>query len=162
MPKYLTVFVVVFQLSFFSGQAQIQRDCFTSSSSISSAAVSELVVQQSIGQSSAIGNYTSEKFTLRQGFLQPHIRIYQNSEREETDMTVFPNPFRETVQVQFSKSSEEVVRLNLYSATGALLKSFQNTMARTIQLDLSGWAGGLYILQVDSEQGHYSTKIQKL
>ena len=144
MPKYVLIFFSFCLLFGLSCEAQVQRDCLTSSGAITSGSASRLTVQQSIGQGSVIGNFKSEKLTLRQGFLQPAVRVYRNVENDKTEVAVFPNPFTESIQVQFTKASKGIARIGLFSVDGALLKTFEKGMDGIIRLDLSGLAQGLY------------------
>ena len=162
MPKFLLAFLSFYLLFGFSCQAQVQRDCFTTSGSVSSGSASGLTVQQSIGQGSVIGNFSSAKLTLRQGFLQPAVQVYRSVEEDQTDMEVYPNPFTETVQVQFSKAKNGLVQIRIFSVDGALLQSFEKQKDGIMWLDLSRLAQGLYILQVNTAEGRYASKIQKL
>lgn len=162
MPKIILAFVSLCFLFGLSSQAQVQRDCLTTSGAISSGSASGLIVQQSIGQGSVIGNFRSEKLTLRQGFLQPTVLAYRSAKTEETELEVFPNPFTEAVQLQFTKEFDGLAQVRVFSADGALLKTFKRRIDGPILLDLSGLAQGLYILQVDTDGGRYATKIQKL
>ncbi|MGB6035699.1 MAG: T9SS type A sorting domain-containing protein [Cryomorphaceae bacterium] len=162
MPKFLLAFVSFCLLVGLSCQAQIQRDCFTTSGAITSGSASGLTVQQSIGQGSVIGNFKSEKLTLRQGFLQPTVRVYRRVEYDETEVEVFPNPFTESIQVQFTNATKGLAQIRLFSVDGALLKTFEKQMDGSISLILSELAQGLYILQVSTGGGQYATKIQKL
>ncbi|MCZ4409129.1 T9SS type A sorting domain-containing protein [Cryomorphaceae bacterium 1068] len=162
MPKFLLAFVSSCLLFGLSCQAQVQRDCLTNSGAITSGSASGLMVQQSIGQGSVIGNFKSNKITLRQGFLQPAVLTYRSAENKAVELEVFPNPFSESIQVQFTKAGEGLMQIRVFSADGALLRTFEKRRDGIIRLDLSGFAQGLYILQVDTDGGQYATKIQKL
>jgi hypothetical protein len=162
MPKLVLAFISCFFLSSLLCSAQIQRDCLTNSGAITSGSASGLLVQQSIGQGSVIGNFRSEKLTLKQGFLQPDVLSYRNTKNEKIELEVFPNPFSETIQIQFTKAKDGLAQIRVFSADGALLKSFQKSMEGIIRLDLTGLAQGFYIVQVDTDDSQYATKIQKL
>ena len=82
-----------------------------------------------------------------------------------TDLRLFPNPTTETASLSFSLEQPEVLDLSLYDAQGRRVQLLQRGYlfpAGSHQLDLKlnpQLPGGLYFLQVDSEQGSTAKRL---
>jgi poly(3-hydroxybutyrate) depolymerase len=77
--------------------------------------------------------------------------ILQSAQDSSTDLIVFPNPFRDQVQVQINNASAGQVTINLLDQSGRILKKFGFTKAAgvTVQtLPIQDLPVGSYYIQV--------------
>ncbi len=80
---------------------------------------------------------------------------------DENLVEVYPNPANQqlTVSVDFTEVYDEV-RLEIYDVTGKLIESRQldGVQTETIELNVSQYVNGAYILKVQTEDGSRTTK----
>lgn len=88
---------------------------------------------------------------------QPHTSGL--SETKTFEATVFPNPVQQSLTVRLPENISGGT-LKLYNLQGQLL--FNSQLSNNEQLDVSSLSTGLYILHLESNQRHFTTKIQKL
>jgi uncharacterized protein YjdB/regulation of enolase protein 1 (concanavalin A-like superfamily) len=76
-----------------------------------------------------------------------------NNEQRSTDFQVYPNPTSGELNVNLAQYAGRAVRLEVYSLTGQLLRFVEIDEVQTTveRLDLSGFAGGLYLVKVKSD-----------
>lgn len=72
---------------------------------------------------------------------------------EAAAVQIYPNPTKDAIHIQSSKT---ITALALYSLTGALLQS-----AKGNDIDLTAFAGGLYLLKIMTADGVISKLIKK-
>ena len=76
---------------------------------------------------------------------------------------IFPNPFNPMTTISYSIPNSQVVSINIYTLKGeriqTLLNQFKTPGNYNINWDASGFASGVYILQL---QGENSSVTQKL
>lgn len=77
-------------------------------------------------------------------FSYTHIIMLKSGEQDKT-ITVFPNPVVSTVTVFLHHHYGGTAELDLYDKEGRLIKSIQAS-GQTIQIDMSGFAPGIYLL----------------
>lgn len=68
--------------------------------------------------------------------------------------TVYPNPFREEVNIDIESSKNEKVMLNIYDPTGRIIYNREeklHTGTNNIRIQNENWAKGIYHLEVLSE-----------
>lgn len=75
-----------------------------------------------------------------------------------SNVFVYPNPFKDLVNVEFT-NAVEVERITLTDLNGKVIQLEQNINSSRLQLDLSGYANGVYLIQVQSTE---STKVFKV
>lgn len=80
------------------------------------------------------------------------------NERNEPELTVFPNPSAGTVKISSNQSLSE---LHLLTIDGQLLKVYQ-THDLSAEIDLANLPSGLYLIRMQSERGVVCRKIQKM
>ncbi|MGB0864317.1 MAG: S8 family serine peptidase [Saprospiraceae bacterium] len=79
-----------------------------------------------------------------------------------TKMNVYPNPSTGLFHINVQDMSNEPVTLSVFDALGRVVTSYQTTLSNddaTIQLDLSSFTKGIYLLQLQSRQGQITEKI---
>ncbi|MFN0034268.1 MAG: T9SS type A sorting domain-containing protein [Saprospiraceae bacterium] len=97
---------------------------------------------------------------LTQGFHQPCLVV---TSVEETFLpgavTVFPNPTAAIVNVRFADIKLENLRISLFDAAGKSILT-SSVHAELWQTDLSGLAGGYYLLKVTDLETHQSNSFK--
>ena len=74
--------------------------------------------------------------------------------RETLDLPVqgYPNPATDLAHVRFSNGSGRLVKLELFNYSGSLIET-RSTTNNVIELNVSEFAPGMYLLNVTSEKG---------
>ena len=78
-------------------------------------------------------------------------------EEDETLFSVYPNPVKETLNINCEGSQE----IRLYNTLGMLVKAVNTEGESTVQIDMSGMACGTYILQVVGNRQILTRKVVK-
>ena len=91
-------------------------------------------------------------------------RSKQKSIIENTNLTVYPNPFHNQTYIQYHLAKNQTINLGVYSSTGQLIKVFeQNTLQTTgqYQYEFKGnqLEGGMYFVILQTEKEVLSQKI---
>lgn len=76
----------------------------------------------------------------------------------ETAISMFPNPAKNEVTIS---SDKEIDHVAVYDLLGRTISSFE-TNGKRVQLDVSGYAPGNYIIKVNSAKSNQSLKLVKL
>jgi hypothetical protein len=75
---------------------------------------------------------------------------------------VYPNPTNGFLNISFERTSENYFKIELFNRLGNLLKSeVKQKNDGQIQLDLSGYSPGLYLLRIKSQKESYQISIIK-
>jgi hypothetical protein len=121
------------------------------------------VVQQSIGQASAIGTFSTENYTVRQGFIQPDVmaKIRDAAIPLNLNAIVYPNPFVEGVTLSFSEQITNKVEVAVFDVLGRLV--FSNTYAaeQHLKVQFENLSVADYILKVTANNKQFIKKIIK-
>ncbi|MFN2261618.1 MAG: BspA family leucine-rich repeat surface protein [Psychroflexus sp.] len=72
------------------------------------------------------------------------------------EINIYPNPVKDLLHLDWS-SHLNVESINLYDLNGKLIKTFENQKA----LDVSQIGSGIYILNVETDQGRFHEKVIK-
>lgn len=119
-------------------------------------------VQQSIGQASSIGTYHTNKNELRQGFIQPLKKVESNTKIEDPiNVTIYPNPCSDFVQVDFEENYEDNINLQLFDITGKLISEQSDSFQKKITVDTSNISSGIYLLKIQINNRTITKKINK-
>ena len=119
------------------------------------------LVQQSIGQASVIGTHTAQKQIVRQGFIQPKTSTHRLEVPVELDAIVYPNPFSQSINVQFNETLEGTAQISVYDLSGRLVEVDQMPSASLLQIEWNNLESGLYLLKIEVGQKFKTFKIQK-
>jgi hypothetical protein len=121
-----------------------------------------MMVSQTIGQQSVIGNHTNG-VTVGQGFQQSHWAKYVSSNvANQITTTTYPNPFVTTVNFQFSQPISETIEIALFDFRGRLL--FQDKKRATdsvLTVELPQLASSNYLIRLTATNYTYYSQILK-
>lgn len=120
-----------------------------------------LSIQQSIGQSSVTGAYSTSSARLSQGFLRggtPRLKEI----RQPFGVIAFPNAFSERINFRFTTDHEEETEVLLFDGKGSLVyRATLIPIANEVQLSLPYLASGIYIVHLRSGNKFVQTRIIK-
>ena len=109
-------------------------------------------VSWTVGQT-ATATLTSPDVTLTQGFQQSQLTVTSLDPLPPTiDMQVFPNPSSNFIQIEWEGLSPQL-NFQWVDARGKLLDQWSFSQGGTNQYDVSRYAAGNYLLQVQTETG---------
>ena len=121
-----------------------------------------MLVSQTIGQQSAIGNHTNG-VTVGQGFQQSHWAKYVKSNTSvNIATTTYPNPFITTVNFQFSQQIKETIEIAVFDIRGRLI--FQDKKRATdsvLTVELPQLASSNYLVRLTAPNYTYYSQILK-
>lgn len=121
-----------------------------------------MMVSQTIGQQSVIGNQTNG-VTVGQGFQQSLWAKYVSSNvANQITTTTYPNPFVTTVNFQFSQPISETIEISLFDVRGRLL--FQDKKRATdsvLTVELPQLASSNYLIRLTATNYTYYSQILK-
>jgi hypothetical protein len=156
-PFYLLL--IVFSTNSFSQNLHHQM---LSSQGTSKVLNNGLLVSQTIGQQSAIGNHTNG-VTVGQGFQQSQWSKYVKSNvAVQITTTTYPNPFIATVNFQFSQPINETIEIAVFDIRGRLI--FQDKKRATdtvLTIDLPQLASSNYLVRLTAPNYTYYSQILK-
>jgi len=111
--------------------------------------------------------FQTTEIILTQGFQQSLFLITSLNEFtvEGFSVKVYPNPFTDLINIftTYTAVPDKSIRIELFDAHGKIL--FVNKFtSNIIQIDMSEYSGGLYLLKVINEENkiHRNFKIQKI
>jgi hypothetical protein len=161
--------VKVALLFFFTGlftvlsQAQGIHHQMTSSQGASVRVSSGLMVQQSIGQQSTIGNYSGPTFSVGQGFQQGKMSKSKGPLALNIQVMTFPNPFTSKINFQFSSSIDGLIKISIYDIMGKLvMTSERELLNNTIVLENLNFPDGQYVVRLSSKNFNHTTNLIKM
>lgn len=121
-----------------------------------------MLVSQTIGQQSAIGNHTNG-VTVGQGFQQSNWSKYLKSNTSvNIATTTYPNPFISTVNFQFSQPIKETIEIAVFDIRGRLI--FQDKKRATdslLTVELPQLASSNYLVRLTAPNYTYYSQILK-
>ena len=119
-----------------------------------------LLVQQSIGQSSITGTYTTNAAILSQGFLRG-VSAPSKEIRPHFGAIAFPNAFTQHISFRFTNTHREQTQVSIFDSQGKMVYQQQHLpIKEEIDLQLHHLAPGLYVVQLSS--GALSTQLRIL
>jgi hypothetical protein len=114
---------------------------------------SNILLKQTVGQSSNTGTINSNGFIIKQGFLQGVNRQDELLFNKNEDIvSVYPNPADKYFYVHLNEKSNSVYRITVLDMFGRIvLKDFMlSELKTTIDCDL--WSSGVYLVIVHNNQ----------
>lgn len=76
-------------------------------------------------------------------------------------LVVFPNPCKDYVKVSIPRPCGKA-KLAIYDLTGRRLFSEEYDFSRPVEVDMSGFPSGLYLLHIKTENAKYSAKVVRV
>lgn len=121
------------------------------------------VMQQSIGQASAIGTFYTKDYIARQGFLQPHKATYTKGIAIPLNLhaNVYPNPFSESVTIDFSEEINDIIDVTVIDAVGRIVFSNSYSGGQKVTVDFLNLSAAYYLLKVTANNKLFMKKIIK-
>ena len=138
--------------------AQLHHQMLSSQGSTSKTN-SGVMVTQTIGQQSVVGNYSNRGFDIGQGFQQSNwARIIIQGTSPEFEVSIYPNPFSGIVNIQHN--SEDDITINVFDPAGKLVyKNLLNVTGPDQSINLKTLSSGVYLVHLYSNQLTYFTKL---
>ena len=143
-------------------QCQVLHHQMISSQGNSNVLSGGLVVNQTIGQQSLIGN-SRTNYYVAQGFQQSLWGMYlDTSKKELVKMTVYPNPFMEKINFHILNSSGYKVGINVFDLAGRLV-FFKDIISEgdVLTIDLGRLPSAKYLVSLNFLNHMYYAKIIK-
>ncbi len=121
-----------------------------------------LIVTQTIGQQSIIGNYNVANFHYNQGFQQPFWNTLIQSNQPDFLADYFPNPFTEKITFRFTNLNNEPFEINIFDTAGRLVfQANQNLAEDLLIINLNNLSSGSYLVRLFNTKKTFYTKIIK-
>ena len=153
--------LICFSIQSFSQELHHQMISSQGSSAVTS---SGLIVNQTIGQQSVSGNSQS-KIIVLQGFQQSYWReLMEGSNESGIAITVFPNPFLEDINFQFSNPIDSTVHISIFDLYGRVVFEKNSTVDNKLLklADLGFLQHAQYLVRLSGKNFNYFTKIIKI
>ena len=124
---------------------------------------SGIAVRQSIGQQSVIGSYSNNQIRVEQGFQQSALKMSTNATlANDIKITVYPNPFINRINFQFSKPLNENVSITFFDVLGRIIYAKESSLNETtLTLNDLNFADGKYIVKVATKNYYYTLNLLK-
>jgi hypothetical protein len=121
------------------------------------------IVQQSIGQASAIGTFSAENYTERQGVIQPNVlaKIRDIAIPLSLEAIIYPNPFVESVTLSFTEQITSKVEVAVFDLLGRLVFSNNYGGEQNLKVQFNNLSVADYILKVTANNKQFIKKILK-
>ena len=125
---------------------------------------SGLIISQSIGQESVIGNFSNDNVKIIQGFQQPFwARLISNSSSLiPIEITHFPNPITDNLNLSFYNYDMGELVLSIYDYSGRILmkRNISVESGKSI-VDLTILPSGSFLMGLQNDKINYYIKIIK-
>ena len=124
---------------------------------------SGMIVLQTVGQQSVTGNASVAKTSLQQGFQQSMVAKFFPIYSVNTFVTtVYPNPFSDVINIQFSQSIEGEMSIALYNMFGVLIsQQKKQDPPLSLSFNFEHLPSGSYILHLTAKNYAYSKTLIK-
>ena len=154
--------ILLLLLVTFSCFSQRLHHQMLSSQGTSSRASGGVVVRQTIGQQSAIGNYRDSNIIVGQGFQQSNKMKTAVPPVISVTTTTYPNPFIDRVNFQFSTPIAGPFKISLFDVMGRLVYYKQKvSINNTLTIENLSFAQGEYFVKLTAKNYTYSTNLLK-
>ncbi len=123
----------------------------------------QVVVQQTIGQSSIIGAAKTENVSAIQGFIQPLLldKILTPDVPQVLEAKIYPNPFVENLFLEFDLMPETNIVISAFDIMGKVVWSKSYASSNFISLEPTNLTYGYYFFKVECDGMQRVEKILK-
>lgn len=120
-----------------------------------------VLVHQTIGQQSVIGNTKFSNTVVGQGFQQSLLsKIGTTSLVNEISTTTYPNPFVDQIHFQFSKPISGLITISIFDVLGRLVyKDQKESIQNILTLNNLHFSQNEYLVKLSAPNYNYSTQI---
>ena len=159
----LTVLVLSVNTNAQESSSLVKRSTITSVTNLNSYK-SNHILQQSIGQSSLTGDFSSGNYLLSQGFVQSSVwrKIIHKDFKVNLNAKVYPNPFVDYINIEFLHEIDSDVRIFVFSEMGDLIDSQTFKKSKFISISLSYLPPGKYFINMLSGDRQHISSLIKL
>jgi hypothetical protein len=121
------------------------------------------IVQQSIGQASAIGTFNNIDYILRQGFIQPNVlsTIIDKSISLDLKTIIYPNPFVESISISFTEKVSDNIEVYVFDVVGRMVFSKSYSAEQNLTVPLNNLSVSSYIIKVLANKKQFVKSIIK-
>ena len=121
-----------------------------------------ILLRQTIGQQSVIGNYRTTNAIVGQGFLQSETMKTAVAPVVSITTITYPNPFIDRVNFQFSSPISGPIKVALFDVSGRLVY-YKEKMPydNILTIDNLSFAQGEYFVKLTAKNFTYSTNLLK-
>jgi hypothetical protein len=157
MKIIITISLILVAKSFYCQNIHHQM---ISSQSNTTDTNSGLTIRQTLGQLSAIGNY-SDNIIVQQGFHQSNWGVYLLNPKNILVKT-YPNPFIEIVNFQLNGLNTNKISIQIFDINGKIVDARESLIENNLcSLKLTNLARGVYLVKLDGKKLSYYSKIIK-
>lgn len=124
-------------------------------------------VEQSIGQRGVIGLSNTSLSSVQQGYLN-NVKLFEIDntgpnfvETIDLSLSIYPNPFKDHVNIKFSKPTVYNIQIEIFDVRGRLVKSQEFQPAALITVPTNRLEDASYIIRVSSGSQEYLKKLIK-
>lgn len=154
--------IILLLLIAFTGYSQQLHHQMLSSQGTSTHTSAGVSVRQTIGQQSAIGNYSDSNVIVGQGFLQSNKMKTAIAPVITIKTTTYPNPFIDKVNFQFSAPISGPIKIIVFDIMGRVVYSKEKlSVDNTLTIDNLSFAQGEYLVKLTAKNYTYSTNLLK-
>lgn len=159
-PKYLFIFSFLL-ISFISKGQIIRNETISSWGTATIISTDGIKIQQSVGQLSVIGNFSTSKWTASQGFLRGLPSRFL-SLPEPFFVVPFPNPFVEQISFRFTPKISEEASIIIYDMNGKeVYQSFLKPKENEAMINLYFLSNSVYLVFIKMGNRAFQTRIIK-
>ena len=160
--NYKIIFFVFFVIVSANAQELYKQTILSQGST--SKLESGLIISQSIGQESVIGNFSNDNVKIIQGFQQPFwTRLISNSSSViPIEITHFPNPVTDNLNLNFYNYEIGELNLSIYDYSGRILmkRKISVESGKSI-VNLTTLPSGSFLIGLKNDKINYYIKIIK-
>jgi len=118
-----------------------------------------------------VGRYLTAEGDIKDEFtmikqVSTGIKETNNFFKNVSEVTIAPNPFSNSTQIQYSLQKEAQMKIDVYSIEGRLVKTvfsgIQNSGSQSVALDAAGMANGKYILRLTEGKNSVYERVIKV
>tara|TARA_Y100000385_G_C12830665_1_gene524375 strand:- start:247 stop:747 length:501 start_codon:yes stop_codon:yes gene_type:complete len=122
------------------------------------------ILQQSIGQNSLIGDYSTGNYLISQGFVQTSVweRIINDNYKLNLHAKVFPNPFIDELNIHFLEDINSNLEISVFSEQGDIIKTYSQSPNKSVKLNLNYLSAGKFYLNILSGDKQFVSRLIKL